>query len=115
MQLFIRKGTTKTLTLAIDTCCGDTKTWSDLGTVRVRLVQGNITIDKTITVSAQDPTTATVSYTQEETNQLSVGSNFQLQLFAIKGPAATEVAAKSDIYEGKVLPSLWNEVIHNGQ
>lgn len=117
-SLSIRKGTTKTFLLSINNGSGeDSKTWNDLGTVLVRITQDDgTTIDKQ-GVILQDPTKLRVSYTQEETNRLTVKSNgygkFKMQLFSIIGPEETEIAAKTDIYYGTVLPSLWSEVVHN--
>ncbi len=117
-SLSIRKGTTKTLTFRVKNSSGENRSWADLGTILVRISQddGNI-LDKKASVDSVDQTALKVSYTQEETNRLSVGSNgygrFKLQLFSIIGPSDNEIAAKTDIYYGVVLPSLWSEVVHN--
>lgn len=111
MALSIRRGTTKTLQLTID-CCK--KIWSDLGTIIVRLKQGELVIDKTPIVDSEDPTMCRVIYTQDETIQLKSGMPAQMQIFSIIGGTSQEVAAKSGVYEVTVLESLWDEVIHNG-
>lgn len=117
MKLSIRKGTTKTLLLSIDQCCKNSagRYWEDLGTVYFRLKQGNLIFDKTLVPLENDPTTATVSFTQDETIQLIEGAPFQWQLFSILNSGGNEIADKSDVFDGTVLPSLWSEVIHNGQ
>ena len=109
-SLRIRRGTTKVFVLSMDE---DEKSWSDLGTVFVRITQDAIKIDKLIELIDGEPKKALVSYTQEDTIQLKEGKKFQLQVFSIVGPTETEIAVKSDIYSGTVDPSLWNEVIHN--
>lgn len=110
MAISIRKGTTKTLMFTLDCCCN--QEWEDLGTVKVRLKQGNLIIDKELTVSESDPTSATVEYSQDETIQLLEGSPAEIQLFSIQG-TDNEIALKSDIYEVSILRSLWSEVVHN--
>lgn len=110
MAISIRRGTTKTLMFTLDCCCN--QEWADLGKVIVRLQQGSLVIDKELTVSESDPTAATVEYSQEETIQLNEGSPAEIQIFSING-TEKETALKSDVYEVKVLKSLWNEVVHN--
>lgn len=112
MAISIRKGTTKTIIFTID--C-DNKQWTDLGTVHVRLKQGSLIIDKTPTILVDDPTSAQVDYTQDETIQLIEGQKAELQIFPVIGSGSSEVAVKSDVYEVNVLKSLWSEVVHNAQ
>lgn len=106
----IRRGTSKTFILSTK---NSERTWSDLGTLIVRIAQENTVIDKLIVPIETDPTKARVSYTQEDTIKLAEKKPFKMQIFSILGPSDTEIAVKSDIYNGIVLPSLWNEVVHN--
>lgn len=109
-SLCIRKGTTKSFVLSIE---DESRTWLDMGTLLVRLTQDDVVIDKHLRIMDDDPTRAIVSYTQEDTIKLTENKRFDLQLFSIVGPEATEIAAKSDIYHGNVKSSLWSEVVHN--
>lgn len=106
----IRRGTSKTFILSINS---EGRTWSDLGTLITRITQEGVVIDKPIVPIETDPAKAKVSYTQEDTIKLVEKKPFKMQIFSILGPSESEVATKSDVYNGIVLPSLWNEVVHN--
>ena len=106
----IRRGTSKTLIFSMN---AEDRTWSDLGTLILRIAQDNTVIDKPIVPIEAEPTKARVSYTQEDTIKLVEKKPFKMQIFSILGQSESEVAVKSDIYSGTVLPSLWNEVVHN--
>lgn len=111
-SLSIRRGTTKTFLFTIDEQAS--KDFDDLGKLLLRITQdGGPTFDRELEVNELNKKQASVSFSQEETIRFKEGKKFSYQLFSIIGPEPTEVAAKSDIHTGSVLPSLWNEVIHN--
>ena len=109
-DFIIRRGTTKSLAFTLD-CCE--KLWTDLGTLKVRLQQGQTVVDKTMTVDTNDKSKAYVTFTQEETLQFKEG-DAEFQIFILKGPRATEVATKSEVYQVEIARSLWDTAVHNG-
>ena len=107
----IRRGTTKKVTFLIKCNCSGT-TWSDLGTLKFRLTQGNVTLDKTLVIVSSDHTSAYIKYTQEDTLRFSVGSA-RGQLFSITGTGNAEVALKTHVYNVEIQESLWDQAVHN--
>lgn len=90
---------------------GYDKKWKDLGTLHVRILQDDITIDKEY--KDLDSTVAEVVYTQDETITLKEKKSAKLQVFCVKGNVVDENAKKSQTYSVQVLESLWNEAVHN--
>lgn len=101
---FIR-GTTPEFVISLP----DGVSFSNLGTVIVRLKQGSVINDMTPTIIDNK---GHCKLTQEQTLKYKVGE-VSLQLMAISGDKQNEVVPKSKIYKVKVLDSLWNEAVHN--
>ena len=101
---FIR-GTTPEFIISLP----DGVSFSDLGTVIVRLKQVSVINDMILTVVDNK---GHCKLTQEQTLKYKVGKA-NLQLMAISGDEQHEVVPKSKIYKVKVLDSLWDEAVHN--
>lgn len=113
-SLSITKGTTKTFLFKIESDTSDDRTWEDMGTMLLRIIQedSGVLLEKEGEVLPTDPTVLKFPFTQNETIKLEPGK-FKMQLFSIVGPEETEIASKADILAGIVKPSLWEKAVHN--
>ena len=101
----IIRGTTPSIIIELE----DGVNFSELGEVKLRIRQGWTFIDKApVSVSGN---TGIFVYTQEETLKLYEG-NAYIQLIGVKGNYE-EIVNKTEVYEIKILRSLWNEAVHN--
>lgn len=90
---------------------GFDKKWKDLGTLHVRILQGNLILDKKF--ENVDSNVARVTYTQDETIQLQEKKAAKLQVFCVEGSIIDENAIKSQTYGISITDSLWDEAVHN--
>ena len=115
MALSIRRGASRVFRLSLENCVAFDYLWKDLGTIRVRLSQGGIVVDKTPTIMTSDATSCLVYYSQEDTIRFSDQAKAKIQVFALKESTYHQLAVKSEIYDVEVYPSLWNEAITDGK
>lgn len=115
MALSIRRGTSKLLQLTLENCNTQDYIWSDFGSIRVRLSQGSVCVDKFATIDYNDETACFVYYSQEDTIKFSDKYKAKLQVFVLNESLEHQVASKSSVFDVIILESLWDNVVTDGR
>lgn len=114
MALSIRRGASRAFKITLEGCEEQDYIWKDLGSIRVRLSQGGIHVDKTPVIDKSDGTVILVYFSQEDTIKFLDTAKAKLQVFTLKESTYHQLAIKSDVFEVAVLESLWDDVVTDG-
>ena len=115
MAIYIRRGTSKVLQLCLEGCSEQTYIWRDLGSIRVRLTQGAVVIDKRPVIDKNDSSCCLVYYSQADTIRLKSGMKARLQVFTLKESSYHQTAIKSEVFEIPIEESLWDTEVTDGK
>lgn len=114
MALNIRRGASRVFQITLENCEALDYLWSDLGTIRVRLSQGDVYVDKIAIIDPNDATACLVYYSQAETLKFSDKYKAKLQVFVLNESQSHQLAIKSSVFDVIVSESLWNEYVTDG-
>lgn len=114
MALSIRRGASKVIQLSLEGCEYQDYIWEDFGTIRVRLSQGSVHVDKIAQISQDDATACLIYFSQADTIQFSSESRAKLQVFTLRESQYHQLAIKTKVFDVLVEESLWDEVVTDG-
>lgn len=114
MALSIRRGASQVIQLSLEGCDTQDYIWEDFGTIRVRLSQGIVHVDKIAQIDQDDATACLIYLSQADTIQFSSESKAKLQVFTLRESQYHQLAIKSKVFDVIVEESLWDEVITDG-
>lgn len=114
MALNIRRGASRVFYITLENCEAQDFIWRDLGTIRVRLSQGNVVVDKIAEIDHNDETACFVYFSQEDTIKFSDKFKAKVQVFILRESTDHQLAVKSTPFDVVVMESLWDEVITDG-